>query len=168
MLPDQFDQRIQAIVLCPPVDLVRPGKKMFCFKRSLSEKFTCVEVIDRSLARNISPVFRCAPTQVTYTASLHHCLCLCFTSGHRFCVPPTCVCVLPLCTTSVFHRPGSVFHFCVPPASACVCVSPLRTASLFHRPVPVFHFCVRTIYRNRSGRSRICSVSDKWLDRTLG
>ena len=82
-------------------DLVRPGKKMFCFKRSLSEKFTCVEVIDRWLARNISPVFRCAPTQVTYTASVQHCLCLCFTSVHHFCVSPTCACVSLLCAAFV-------------------------------------------------------------------
>ena len=129
---------------------------MFCFKRSLSEKFPCVEVIDRWLAGNISPVFRCAPTQVTYTASLHQCLCLCFTSAHHFCVPPTWVCVSLLCTTSVFQRPLPVFvfHPCTPllcSTDLCLCF-----------------FCVTTIYRNRSGRSRNCSVSDKLLDRTLG
>ena len=83
-------------------DLVRPGKKMFCCKRSFSENFPCVEVIDRWLARNISPVFRCAPTQVTYTAPVYHCLCLWFTSVHRYCVPPTCVCVSLLCAASVY------------------------------------------------------------------
>ena len=100
---------------------------MFCFKRSFSEKFTCVEVIDRRLAGNISPVFRCAPTQATNTASVIHCLC--FTPVH--CAPLLCFTDLCQCFTFLCR------------------------------------FCVRTIYRNRSGRSCVCSVPKKWLDRTL-
>ena len=44
------------------------------------------------------------PSQVPYTASLHHCLCLCFTSAHHFYVPPTWLCVSLLCT---YHLPQS-------------------------------------------------------------
>ena len=103
-------------------DLVRPGKKMFCFKRSLSEKFTCVEVIDRSLARNISPVFRCAlprwPIPLLSTTA--------------------CVCVSPLRTISVFHRPVFVFYLSAP--LLCSTDLGLCTTSVFHRPLPVFVF----------------------------